>query len=264
MQLKKMLKFRYKDLPKELTCIICKSVCQNPRQQEHWPFNPYDCDRANSSFSIEFRNQIEQFIQIQCDYCGNYQKYFHFKIHSTLCQLIFQKSQFLQKFKQISLSSQMIRCCKCDQIAYRPEMNDQNKLICLFCIKQENIQNIQEPASDYLNILDQFIYQCNFVNCQKYVKLNNLLRHYKKCQLKDSEIIKSEEYLQLISQDKEYQQFKQYYKKNHIGLKYQKQQIFNFVKQGYDLAKTKFVKKQLIQKIINLENHIDTISDPEL
>ena len=68
MQFKKILKFRYKDLPEEFTCKICKSVCQNSTKQELYSYEIRDCEpcdfkKPNSDdISLKFVNQIQQFI----------------------------------------------------------------------------------------------------------------------------------------------------------------------------------------------------------
>ncbi|KAM3136754.1 hypothetical protein pb186bvf_011199 [Paramecium bursaria] len=227
MQYTKILKFRYNDLPQEFLCKICKTVCLNPRQQQTFIDQlsdycvPSDCEQVDTFYSIEFRNQIQQFIQIQCEYCGEYQKYFHYRIHSNLCQLIFQKSQFLLYFKQINFENLDIRCYICSQIPYRPQENNDKKLICLFCIKGRDFQNINQLRLGEQTLIDQIVLQCSQFNCQKHVKLD----------------------------------------KYDIGLKYQKQQILKQVKLSYDLAKTELVKKQILQKIETQEKIINLIHD---
>ncbi|KAM3136761.1 hypothetical protein pb186bvf_011206 [Paramecium bursaria] len=227
MQYTKILKFRYNDLPQEFLCKICKTVCLNPRQQELHINElrqciPIDCEQVDTFYSIEFRNQIQQFIQIQCEYCGEYQKYFHYRIHSNLCQLIFQKSQFLLYFKQINFENLDIRCYICSQIPYRPQENNDKKLICLFCIKGRDFQNINQLKLGEQTLIDQIVLQCSQFNCQKHVKLDKVLKHYKKCQMKNSELI---------------------------------------IKLSYDLAKTKLVINQILQKIETQEKIINLIHD---
>ncbi|KAM3136767.1 hypothetical protein pb186bvf_011212 [Paramecium bursaria] len=257
-----MLKFRSNDLPEELICQGCKSVCQNPCHELYPKYELEICNVDTPYYLRLYQNQIQQFTQIQCKFCGEYQKYYHYRRHSNACQLIFEESKFLQKFNQIIFPQ--ILCYKCNQIPFRPLINYKNELICLFCIQKQNYQNLKELSKEQQIQIDQIVCQCNSRYCQEIIQLNSTLNHYKKCQLQDSEVIKSEEYLRIISEDSDYQQFKHYYKQYNIGIKYQKRLYFNKMKLGYDLAKTILIQKQIRKRIKKLKKNIDSIYTEQL
>ncbi|KAM3142675.1 hypothetical protein pb186bvf_005059 [Paramecium bursaria] len=164
------------DIPKELKCIVCLDICKTPSLK---PINFRGRNYCEDFYSTNGDSDyILSLIQVKCQLCEKYIKFFKYNQHFEKCQLIFEQTpQLLDYFESISTEN-YLNCISCKQICFLP-MNYLNQIICRSC-KKDAEQTYELPIS----LEAMKIYHSNKIKCKicsKIIQLFKAFRHYQKC-----------------------------------------------------------------------------------